>query len=209
MQNIDAKFNPEDGSVQLWDVKTVVKDQELEEVKLGLSDKPRPYGARPDGYAQERKKGADKAVTAPVDENAEPVFNPKTDIMLSDAKVLKMSAKVGDVLRTELPVPGEFGRMAAMTAKQVIMQKLREAEREVIYNEYKEREGEMVMGTIQRREGRNILVDLGSGTAMMKPEDQVPGERYYPGDRIKAIVKTVSVGAKGSEINLSRAPGIC
>jgi N utilization substance protein A len=134
-----------------------------------------------------------------------PKFNPKTEIMFSDARVLKFDTAVGDVMRTELPLPGEFGRMAAMTAKQVITQKLREAEREIVFNEFKEQEGQVLIGTVQRREGRLVLVDLGRTVGVILPEDQIPTERYNSGDRIKVFVREVALGTRGPQIMLSRA----
>lgn len=131
-------------------------------------------------------------------------FNPKTEIMLSDARLFKLNATVGDVIRVELPIPGEFGRMAAMTAKQVITQKLREAEREIVFNEYKDQEGEVLTGTVQRREGRVVLVDLGRTVGVMVPEDQVPTERYNTGDRIKVFLREVALSTRGPQIMLSR-----
>ncbi len=139
-----------------------------------------------------------------LEEEASPRFNPKTDIMVSEAQVLKMGAKIGDVIRTQQPQAGEFGRMAAMTAKQVITQKLREAEREVIFSEFKESEGTIMNGTVQRREGRIVLVDLGRTAGIMRPEDQNQNERYNSGDRIKVYVRQVSLTTKGPEILVSR-----
>lgn len=191
LQNIEAKFNPADASLRLWDVKTVVEDQELpeaEEAAEEVDEFKRPP------RREEEEEALDEG----------PRFNPKTEIMLTDAKAIQSDAKIGDVIRTDLDIPSEFGRMAAMTAKQVITQKLREAEREVTYNEYKEHEGEVLMGTVQRRQGRVILVDLGRGTAIMRPEDQVPGERYYPNDRIRVFVTSVDIGMRGPEILVSR-----
>jgi N utilization substance protein A len=140
-----------------------------------------------------------------MDEDTGPKFNPKTDIMISDAKVLKRGSELGDVLRIDLPQPGEFGRMAAMTAKQVITQKLREAEREVVFNEFKEHEGQILVGTVQRQDGRLVLIDLGRTTGALRPEDQLPGERYRTGDRIKVYVSQVALTTKGPQINLTRA----
>ncbi len=192
LQNIEAKFDPASAGLELWDVKTVVEDQELpeeEEVEEVVDEFKRP----------EPKKEEE------VEEDDDtPRFNPKTEVMITAAQELQKGAELGDVIRTELDIPDEFGRMAAMTAKQVITQKLREAEREVTYNEYKEHEGEVLIGTVQRRQGRVILVELGRGTAIMRPEDQVPGERYLPNDRIKVFVKSVDLGMRGPEILVSR-----
>jgi len=91
-----------------------------------------------------------------------------------------------------------------MTAKQVITQKLREAEREIIFNDFKSVEGDVIVGTVQRREGRIILVDIGRTTGIVKPEDAMPTERYRSGDRLKFYVREVSLGTRGAQILLSR-----
>ena len=137
------------------------------------------------------------------------MFNPKTMIMLEDAKDLKPDAQIGDEIRVELAIAAAFGRMAAQTAKQVIMQKLREAERNVIFHDFKEREGELMNVTVQRREGRVVLIDLGRATGIILPEDQIETERYFPGTRIRAILREVAMTNKGPEIRLSRSsPGL-
>jgi N utilization substance protein A len=130
-------------------------------------------------------------------------------IMLSDARDLKPDAVVGEEIKVELAIPAAFGRMAAQTAKQVVMQKLREAERDVIYNDFKGREGELMNVTVQRREGRVVLIDLGRATGVLLPEDQIETERYFPGTRLKALLREVSMTTKGPEIRLSRSsPGV-
>ena len=198
--NLESEFDPESAAVKVFDVKTVVEDitpEELEEFrKQEAVENAAREARRAIGDFSLPPEGA-------VGEDA-PKFNPKTDVMLSDAKILKMSAKVGDVMRTELPIPGEFGRMAAMTAKQVITQKLREAEREIIFNEFKGVEGTVITGTVQRHEGRIILVDIGRTAGILKPEDQMSGDRYRSGDRIKVYVREVSLGPRGPQILLSR-----
>jgi N utilization substance protein A len=150
--------------------------------------------------------GAAAVATAPaaIEGEAEFKFNPKTMIMLSDARDIKPDAQVGEEIRVELSVPAAFGRMAAQTAKQVILQKLREAERGVIFSDFKGREGELMNVTVQRREGRLVLIDLGRATGILLPEDQIEIERYYPGTRIKALLREVSMTSKGPEIRLSR-----
>jgi N utilization substance protein A len=198
--NLEAEFNTDDGSVKVFDVKKVVEDiseEELEEVRKKEAE---------ESAAREARRALGEY--APMNEDAvdgEPAkFNPKTDIMLSESKILRSGSKVGDILRTELPIPGEFGRMAAMTAKQVITQKLREAEREIIFNEFKGVEGTVIMGTVQRREGRIVLVDIGRTAGIIKPEDQMPSDRYRSGDRVKVYVREVSLGPRGPQILLSR-----
>ena len=137
-------------------------------------------------------------------EEEEKKFNPKTDLQISDAKLIKKTAKVGDELRIKLEIPAEYGRMAAQTAKQVIIQRLREAEREMVFNDFKDKEHEVVNGTVQRREGKIVLVDLGKSIGVLPSEEQIYGENYAPGERIKVYVKEVSLRPKGPEIILSR-----
>ena len=131
-------------------------------------------------------------------------FNPKTEMQISDAKLIKKTVKVGAELRMKLDPPEDYGRMAAQTAKQVIIQRLREAEREMIFADFKEKEHEVVSGVVQRREGKVILVDLGKSVGVLTPEEMIPGEKYGAGDRIKVYVKEVNSRAKGPEIVLSR-----
>lgn len=198
--NLEAKFDTETGLARIFDVKTVVADitpEEMEEVKKLEAEE----SARREAM---KALGDFMPPTEPSVDEIAPKFNPKTDIMLSDAQLMKMGAKVGDVLRTELPQAVEFGRMAAMTAKQVITQKLREAEREIIFNEFKGVEGDVIVGTVQRREGRIILVDIGRTAGIIKPEDAMPTERYRSGDRLKFYVREVSLGSRGAQILLSR-----
>lgn len=197
MQNIEVEFDTETGAIKAFDVKEVVEDVPEEEL-LKMQERQAEIQA-----AREAARAAGEPMPE-IDPEEEKFFNPKTDVMFSDAKVLKMDAKIGDIIRTELPVASEFGRMAAMTAKQVVMQKLREAEREIVFNEFKEFEGEVVIGTVQRKEGRVILVDLGRTTGVMLPEDQVRGEHYNSGERIKVFVREVSLGSRGPQILLSR-----
>jgi len=132
-------------------------------------------------------------------------FNPRTMISLSDAGKEEKKLKVGDQFVRQLEVPADFGRMAAQTAKQVIIQKLREAERDTLYNQYKEKVGELIVGTIQRQEGRVVLVDLGNITALMLPIDQLRTEKYNPGVRMKFYLKSVEQTSKGPEVNVSRS----
>jgi N utilization substance protein A len=204
-QNLQVEFDPEKydgmtGGIRVFDVKTVVEDMELDE----------DYFARLDAATAPKKdKPFDKNAPKPDPAAAEVLpdefkFNPKTMIMLSDARDLKPDAKVDEEIRVELGVPAAFGRMAAQTAKQVILQKIREAERGVIFSDFKGREGELMNVTVQRREGRLVLIDLGRATGIMLPEDQVESERYFPGTRIKALLRSVEMTTRGPEIRLSR-----
>lgn len=197
-QNIKVEFDPETTKSKVFDVKTVVEDlpeeelAELEKEEEGVEEKT------------ETKKEAVVTEELVEGEEEEKKFNPKTDLQISDAKLIKKTAKVGDELRIKLEIPAEYGRMAAQTAKQVIIQRLREAEREMVFNDFKDKEHEVVNGTVQRREGKIVLVDLGKSIGVLPSEEQIYGENYAPGERIKVYVKEVSLRPKGPEIILSR-----
>lgn len=212
-QNIQVNFDPATGNIEAFDVKTVVEDISPEELEAMAERQAQKAAEREAAEAAPEeirpRRGLDEDEDQTIgDESEGPTFNPKTEIMISDAAVLKMGSKVGDELRLALPMPGEFGRMAAMTAKQVITQKLREAEREIVFNEYKEQEGEILIGTVQRREGRVVLVDIGKTSGVMLPQDQVRSERYDSGQRLKVYVREVSLGTRGPQILLSRSSAV-
>ncbi|MBI4133728.1 transcription termination/antitermination protein NusA [Candidatus Uhrbacteria bacterium] len=206
-QNIKVIFDPETAVTRAFDVKTVVEDMELPEegteAAMATAGVPEKKGRKeaPEAPQTPTPPGTE---SAPGKELEEPKWNPKTMLMISEAKKIKPDAQIGDELRTELEIPGAFGRMAAQTAKQVIMQKLREAERQVVYDEYKDRAGQLLMATVQRREGSVVLFDLGRATAVMLPEDQIETEKYLPGDRMKIYVTRVALTPKGPEILVSR-----
>ncbi|MFA4818245.1 MAG: transcription termination factor NusA [Patescibacteria group bacterium] len=134
----------------------------------------------------------------------EETINEKKELLWSDAKSIKGDVQVGDEIKTELIVPAEYGRMAAQTAKQVIIQRLREAEREVVFSEYKDKEGQVVIGTVQRVEGRTVFVDLGHTIAVMPYSEQIPREHYAPAVRFKFYLVAVNATARGPEVIVSR-----
>jgi len=160
-------------------------------------------GTQKKSKGSQRDSGSSVIAGETLDE--EKRFNPRTMISLSDARKEDKKLKVGDQFVRQLEVPADFGRMAAQTAKQVIIQKLREAERDTLYNQYKEKVGELIVGTIQRQEGRVVLVDLGNITALMLPIDQLRTEKYNPGVRMKFYLKSVEQTSKGPEVNVSRS----
>ncbi|MCI4644446.1 MAG: transcription termination factor NusA [Hyphomonadaceae bacterium] len=125
-------------------------------------------------------------------------------ITLTDAKKLDASLELGDEIKEELP-PFDFGRVAAQTAKQVIMQKVRDAERERQFNEYKDREGEIINGVVKRVEYGHVIVDLGRAEAIIRRNDGIPRENFQPNDRVRAYLYKVSREVKGPQIFLSRA----
>lgn len=210
-QNIKVEFDLETAKSKIFDEKTVVEDvpeEELAELaEMEGEEKAEVKGEKAGETAEkiekEKKEEESSSAEATEDEEEKRRFNPRTDIQLSEARELG-DYKLGDVIRTELPVPAEYGRMAAQTAKQVIIQRLREVERNNIFEEYKDKQHEVITGVVQRREGRVVLVDIGKTTAIITPEGQVPGESYVPNSRIKAYVESVGMGPKGPEIILSR-----
>ncbi|HWB34319.1 MAG TPA: transcription termination factor NusA [Candidatus Paceibacterota bacterium] len=136
-----------------------------------------------------------------------PYFNEEQHIMLADAKFIKRDAQVGDELVFPLETKDDYGRIAAQTAKQVIIQKIREAEKVSVVAEYGAREGEIVSGTVQRMERGNLYVDLGRATGILPYEEQIPGERFRQGERIRALLYQVEESPRGIYLRLSRANG--
>ncbi|OGE83058.1 MAG: transcription termination/antitermination protein NusA [Candidatus Doudnabacteria bacterium RIFCSPHIGHO2_01_FULL_49_9] len=135
------------------------------------------------------------------------VTDPQKEILLEDAKKIKKTYKVGDEIRRDItPKTGtSFGRIAAQTAKQVIIQKLREAERNVMFSEYKAKERMLVTGMVQRIEKDTVLIDLGRATGVLFPSEQIKDEQYKIGGRLKVLVLHVEPTPKGPKITLSRS----
>jgi len=138
----------------------------------------------------------------------EEVEDELTEISLEDARKINKNYEIDDIVEEEI-TPNNFGRIATQTAKQVVMQRIREAERDVIYDQYKEKEGELITGTLQRVHNQNIFIDLGRTEALLPPSEQMPGEFYQMGDRLKIYVVEVSNDSKGPKILVSRThPGL-
>jgi len=180
---IRAKLNPETGEVKFWQVKQVVDksmvytEEELEKLK------------------KENKEPDEKKIK----------FNPKKHIMIEEARKIDPNVKPGDELVFPLETKAEYGRIAAQTAKQVILQKLKEAERESVFEEFSKKEGEIVSGIVQRIEGKNVYLDLGKALGILPPKEQIPHEFYKPGQRLRVLVRKVEQTPKGPMIVLSRA----
>lgn len=132
------------------------------------------------------------------------VENSENTLSLAEAKKIDPKVKVGERVKTPLHYHEDFGRIAAQTAKQVIVQRLREAERDTIYGEFKDKKDKVITGTIQQIEGGNIIVNLGKINGIIITSEQVPGERYYVGQRLKVYVVNVEETPKGPRILLSR-----
>lgn len=151
-----------------------------------------------------------KVVTVVPDEDEEEEFNEMAQIRLSDAKKDDAEAEVGkEYVEDVTPTDPNYGRVAAQTAKQVIIQRIREAEREATFDEYKDKEGEIISGIVQRIEGDMVFIDIGRTTGVLFPSEQVRGERYRPNQRIRVYVVKVELGGRGPDIILSRShPGM-
>lgn len=138
----------------------------------------------------------------------EEVTNDITEISLEEARAINPDYEVGDVFEQEV-TPANFGRIAAQTAKQVVVQRIREAERGNIYDEFSSRASDILNGTVQRVENRNVYIDLGKTEALLPAAEQIEGETYRHGDRIKAYILEVRKTSKGPQITVSRThPGL-
>lgn len=190
-QKIKAKFNPVSGEVKFWQVKLVVDkdmiytEEEIEQLK--------------------EKKEIFFVESAEHEEGKKVVFNTEKHIMIEDAKKEDPKLKVGDELEISLAPKTDYGRIAAQTAKQVILQKIREVEKEIILSEYKSKEGEITSGIVQRIEGHAVLVDIGKTLGVLNREEQIPGEFYRPGQRLKFYILKVDETPRGPAVILSRA----
>ena len=194
-QVIKCKLDHQSGKLQFWQIKSVVTksmiytEKELEKLK------------------EKKEKNIEEDVSSAkgAEGDTKIRFNPEKHIMLEEAKKIKPKIKSGEELEILLEPKGDYGRIAAQTAKQVILQKIREAERESILAEYKTKEGEIISGIVQRIEGKNIFLDIGKTLGILTREEQVPGEFYRPGQRLRIFLLKVEEEPKGPIIFLSRA----
>jgi N utilization substance protein A len=202
-QIIKAKLDPKTGQAKFWQIKLVVSedmlysDEELEEMKESKNKKNNEdaRAGRESSAGSGTKDGEEEKIR----------FNPERHILIEEAKKIKKGIEVGDELEIPLKSEKDYGRIAAQTAKQVILQKIREAERETILSEYKSKEGQIVSGIIQRVEDRNIFVDIGKTIGILPKEEQVRGEFYKTGQRFKFYLSEVQETPRGPAVILSRA----
>jgi N utilization substance protein A len=198
---VKCKMDQKTGELNFWQIKTVVDDttvrfvEEEEEVSVAES------------AAVEKKDGAKKKeeVVEEDDEQKLPRFNPDRHITFDEAKKIKKDVELGEEMMFPLETHEDFGRIAAQTAKQVILQKLRESERDSILNEWRGREGQIVSGVIQRFERGNIFVDLGRTIGVMFANESIPGEHYRAGERLRFLVVAVQEDTRLPGIILSRS----
>ena len=176
-QIIRTKFDIETGQTEFFQIKIVV-----DETRVFFDDK------------EEFVEGDERAM-----------FNPEQHILLEDARKIKKDAELDEEIVFPIESKGDYGRIAAQTAKQVIMQKIREAEKTSVMGEFGEREGEVVSGSVQRIERGNIFVDMGRATGLLPYEEQIPTERFTQGERVRAYLYRVEEGARGVFLRLSRS----
>ncbi len=193
---------------QLVEEKDINKEELLKMIEVSLAAAFRKdYGKKDQNIVVELNPETLSTKVYDVKKVVELVEDPVKEMSLEDAKAHKKSSAVGDEIRTDItPKTGaKFGRIAAQTAKQVIVQKIREAERGVLFSDYKSKERQLISGIIQRIEGETVLVDLGKATGVLFPSEQIKGEKYNIGSRIKVLVLHVEPTAKGPKITLSRS----
>ena len=184
-QIIRAKIDQKTGEIKFWQVKTVLSKSMI--------------------YSEKELEKLKEKKVEEIKEAKKVKFNLEKHIMIEEAKKINPKVKVGEELVIALEPKKDYGRIAAQTAKQVILQKIREAEKEAILKEYKSKEGEIISGIVQRIEGKNVFLDIGKTLGILTKEEQVPGEFYRPGQRLKVYVLKVEEGSKGPVIFLSRA----
>jgi N utilization substance protein A len=134
-----------------------------------------------------------------------PLYNEEQHILLKNARLIRRDAELGDELVFPLAKKEDFGRISAQTAKQVIIQKIREAERVSVFAEFEDKQGDIISGTVQRVERGNVFIDLGRATGIMPRDEQIPSERYRQGERIRAYLFNVEDGQRGIYLRLSRS----
>ncbi|MCK4525300.1 MAG: transcription termination/antitermination protein NusA, partial [Candidatus Andersenbacteria bacterium] len=179
-QIIKVNFDEVSGDMKVFQIKTVAEenDDEIENEKL-------------EEVTDEEKELKKK-------------FNPDKNITIEDAKEYKKDPQIDDEIEIPLPSKSDFGRIAAQTAKQVMIQKIREAEKEAVFDEFKDKEGEVVNGIVQRIEGRNVFIDIGKAVGILYPTEQIVGERYNIGQRLKIYIVKLDKDAKEASLILSR-----
>jgi len=183
---VRAKLNAKTGDLKFWQVKTVVDETTVRIVPEGEEGEEAPEAAEP---LEERL----------------PRYNPDRHILWEDAKKIKKSSALGEELEFPLETKSDFGRIAAQTAKQVVLQKLREAERQSVISEFQNKGGTVVSGMVQRFERGNVYIDLGRAIGVMFGSESVPGEHYRVGERLRFYVMAVQEDAKLPGIVLSRS----
>jgi N utilization substance protein A len=199
-QIVRAKLDMDTGKTDFEQVKIIVDDTMVREPVEGeeeVDDAPvRPFVATPEPVVGAEGEG---------DIDTRVRFNTEHHIMIEDARLIKGGAELGEELVFNLEAKDDYGRIAAQTAKQVIIQKIREAEKSSMLDEFAQKGEEIVTGIVQRIERGNIFIDLGRATGLLAYEDQIPGERYRTGERMRSFLYSVEDSPRGVNLRLSRA----
>lgn len=190
-QIVRAEFNLNSGDVEFFQVKIIVDDSTVRIVEL-------------DEEGNEIEE-ADDTVSEDEEEDLRVRYNPEQHIFIEDARKIKKDAELDGEIVFPLEKKDDYGRIAAQTAKQVIIQKIREAEKISVVGEFGEKQGTIVSGTVQRVERGSIFVDLGRAVGIIGWDDQIPGERFRQGERIRALLYVVEEGGRGVFLRLSRS----
>lgn len=194
---IKASLDTKNGAIKFWQLKTVVDETTVRFEEEKEVDESQALDALE--FSEKDK------IETTEDEDVLPKYNAVRHIILKDAKKIKKDVKLGDDLEFPLEPKEDFGRIAAQAAKQVILQKLREAERDSIVSEFKDREGEVLSGVVQRFERGNTYIDLGRATGVMPYREGIPGEHYRIGERLKFYIAKVDDESRVPAIILSRS----
>lgn len=183
--------------------KGITKEVIFEALESALiSSYKKNFGASQNVEVDINKENGKVKVKA-IKEVVEEVENEYLEISLEEAEKINNSFEIGDIVKVEI-TPKDFGRIAAQTAKQVVIQRIRDAERDVIFEDYINRENEIITGLVQRTNRNNVYIDLGKTEGILPPTEQIPGEEYNQGDRIKVLISEVKKTTKGPQIILSR-----
>lgn len=194
---------------QIEEEKGIGKDVIIDAIEAALlSAYKKNFGATAQSMRIEMERTTGEMRAYQVRTVVEDVDDPTLQIALAQVREWDPTAQVGEMVEVEV-TPKDFGRIAAQTAKQVVVQRLREAEREMVYKEFRDREGDIVTGIVQRIERKNVFLDLGRIEAVLPPPEQIPREGYRQGERVKAYVVEVRQGTRGPQIVVSRThPGL-
>lgn len=201
-QIVRARFDIGTGGTEFEQVKIVVDETMVRIDDPVLEDEEKPHEK---GERGRREKEEELVVPQVAEGEARVRFDPEKHILIDDARYIKKDVALGEELIFPLEQKEDFGRIAAQTAKQVIIQKIREAEKEAALAEFGQKAGDIVMGHVQRFERGNLFVDLGRVTGVMPYDEQIPGERYRTGERIRALLVAVEETPRGIFIKLSRS----
>lgn len=202
---VKCELDQSTGELKFWQVKTVVDETTVRFVTPEEEAEEREKEEKAEREIRKKRGAPRETATATAEEQKLPRFNPERHITLADAKKIKKGTEVGDEVTFSLETHDDFGRIAAQTAKQVVLQKLRESERDSILGEWRGKEGQIVSGVVQRFERGNVFVDLGRTIGVMFANESIPGEHYRTGERLRFLVLTVQEDTRLPGIILSRS----